>query len=301
MGDNVWFATSQHDTEEARRSGFNGTPFRIVEGVEWDGSSRDGDGNPSMGESKIFGIGTANPIGFTRDQLMQLVWRIRRISLDASFGSISTPGALELQADGDGAYCGRSKGTTWEGDEFDGSETAFDTSSDLLSSEKKIITDKTGFAISYETQPGIYTSKSLLLSVRINTVLANSTWDLFYPGIVFSAYRDFSESALGAEASTVFTSPDDYLNLDVGGDLTGSRYGGVIGSLVMTGFGPEISIPIHGWGYSSYFEREDITDIPLPESASATAAVVDFWPYATKTGSPVWDTSTGAQLNDPCS
>jgi len=29
--------------------------------------------------------------------------------------------------------------------------------------------------------------------------------------------------------------------------------------------------------------------------------VVDFWPYATKTGSPVWDTSTGAQLNDPCS
>jgi hypothetical protein len=43
------------------------------------------------------------------------------------------------------------------------------------------------------------------------------------------------------------------------------------------------------------------TDFYFDSSVSIIATPTEFWPYKTSTGLPVYDTATGAQINDPLS
>jgi hypothetical protein len=64
-----------------------------------------------------------------------------------------------------------------------------------------------------------------------------------------------------------------------------------------------LSIPL--WFARVESGRDDLPhnshSLSLPAPTAITVAPSLYWPYATSTGSPVWDTETGTQLADPCS
>lgn len=257
---------------------------------------------PSSGSPPYYGVGSFNPLGFTADQFLKYLYRCNSLNVYLSFTQDFDDG---VSVTGSGSF---EYSTTWNLVDMDeighleriGNPNPPNTGhvwDDTATGPVFSAPNLGSWAYSVDgvpTDSGYYYLQYVFECLFIGTAFDfSNNQTVNYPTLM--------TLLVGGDFESGSYYPHMQLGCSVG--MWSFTYGdlGLLGSYLTNPGGGDIVS-----GTLNFTDESLSTNLYTYEESSGIGITINFsgnsyWAYSTTTGLPVWDTSTGAQLNDPFS